>query len=143
MRACVVALGLALLAAAPGRAQVPADSVAATIVALERAAMDRSEAADGGEAFLQLSADDVVYMDPTLEKPIHGLAGLKTYYRSLPRMAPAPHGPMVNVQVQAVGEVAVLTYNYVGQRNWNVTEVYRRGDHGWRIIHSHFSYVKP
>ncbi len=140
-----VYLPLLLLAALalPARAQ-SADSVAATIRALERAAMDRSDDGDGGEAFLQLSAEDVVYMDPHLEQPIHGLPALTAYYRGLPRGTPQPaHGRMTHVQVHVVGEAAVLTYNYLSARNWNVTEVYRRTGQDWRIIHSHFSYLKP
>ncbi|HEX9105834.1 MAG TPA: nuclear transport factor 2 family protein [Longimicrobiales bacterium] len=144
--AALAILMVALLGARPRAvaAQAPGDSVAATIVALERAAMDRSDDADGGEAFLQLSAEDVVYMDPTLAQPIHGLPALTAYYRSFPKRPPQPtHGRFANVQVQVAGEVAVLTYNYLSVRNWNVTEVYRRTPAGWRIFHTHFSYLKP
>jgi hypothetical protein len=147
MRICLVVAVASLLVAAPamaqgGGGQDAPDSVEARIVALERAAMDSSDAADGGEAFLGLSSEDVVYMDPTLDKPIHGLSALTAYYRSAPRGTPT-RGRMANVNVQVAGDAAVLTYNYLHRRNWNVTEVYRRTPAGWRIIHSHFSYLKP
>jgi ketosteroid isomerase-like protein len=50
--------------------------------------------------------------------------------------------------------MAVLTYNILNYikrpdgseaaaTRWNVTEVYGRVDGRWRIVHSHFSFVKP
>jgi ketosteroid isomerase-like protein len=56
---------------------------------------------------------------------------------------------MSNSKVQVAGDVAVLTFNYATAsersrgRGWNVTEVYRRTPNGWRIIHTHWSYLKP
>lgn len=51
------------------------------------------------------------------------------------------------------GDVAVLTFNLVSYRTddgveraiskWNSTEVYRRTAEGWRIWHSHWSYIRP
>jgi hypothetical protein len=55
---------------------------------------------------------------------------------------------LVNPQVQVYADAAVLTYNFVsvseGRTNrWNCTEVYRRFDDGWRIIHTHWSVAQP
>jgi ketosteroid isomerase-like protein len=46
--------------------------------------------------------------------------------------------------VQVAGDVAVLTFNFESWTKfvryyWNTTEVYRRTDQGWRIIHTHWS----
>jgi hypothetical protein len=49
---------------------------------------------------------------------------------------------------------AVLTFHLVSYRrqadgtehviaHWNATEVYARVNAGWRIVHSHWSFVKP
>ena len=57
-------------------------------------------------------------------------------------------------RVQRRGDVAVLTFNSVSYgkvadhpeavlARWNSTEVYARIDGRWRIIHSHWSFVKP
>ena len=51
-------------------------------------------------------------------------------------------------------EIAVLTFNLIdhgvhvagvdqGTPHWNSTEVFRRENGQWKIIHSHWSYVKP
>jgi hypothetical protein len=61
---------------------------------------------------------------------------------------------MIGPKVQRHGKVALLTFNLVNYRRqadgseqpvvrWNSTEVYARVDGHWRIIHSHWSYVKP
>jgi hypothetical protein len=50
------------------------------VLAMERAALDRSDKGDA-EGFLEISHPDVVYFDPFLEKPIHGLVELSAYYR--------------------------------------------------------------
>lgn len=123
----------------------PAD-VAATIIALERAALDQSDRMDP-EGFLKLSDPDVVYIDPSLEQPIVGLDALRKYYKSFGDSgSPAP-GEMLNAKVRVTGDTAVLTFNY-GRKDgkgarWNATEVYHLTRDGWRIIHTHWSYIKP
>lgn len=139
-----IALFLPLTEAA--LAQSSAKDIPSTIIAMERMALDASDKADGGEKFLEISDPDVVYIDPDLEKPIHGLEALKAYYRGLPK-GEAISGKMVNIKVQMVGDdVAVLTFNYVGKgtpgRGWNCTEVYHRTSQGWRILQTHWSYIK-
>jgi hypothetical protein len=123
--------------------------VSSTIVAIERAALDRSDRGDP-EGFLEISDPEVSYFDPTLERPIHGLGALRAYYRSWPASEPAS-GVMSNVKVQGSADVAVLTFNYASKTleppqrvtRWNATEAYRRTSNGWRIIHTHWSYLKP
>ena len=60
---------------------------------------------------------------------------------------------MLDATVQHTGDLAVLSFNLVSYRTddglegviskWNSTEVYRRTAAGWRIAHSHWSFVKP
>lgn len=125
----------------PAQADVPA-----TILAMERAALDRSDKGDI-EGFLEISDPNVTYIDPMLEQPIHGLKALAAYYHGFPPYEPI-RGEMTNAKVQVAGEVAVLTFNYASRAAhqvtlWNATEVYVHGAKGWRIIHTHWSYIKP
>src|SRR5206468_1817455 len=57
-------------------------------------------------------------------------------------------------QPETIVALAVLTFNLVdygaqvdgGPKNtarWNSTEVYQRLNGSWKIVHSHWSYVKP
>ena len=56
--------------------------------------------------FLKLSAPDVVYTDPFIEKPIVGIADLTAYYATVfkPVENPTVTGEMQNAHVQALGE---------------------------------------
>lgn len=123
----------------------PSD-VAATIIAMERAALDQSDKLDP-EGFLKISDPGVVYIDPALERPIVGLENLRKYYKSFGGSGTPAAGEMLNSNVQVMGDTAVLTFNYrrkdgKGPR-WNATEVYRKTKDGWRIVHTHWSYIKP
>jgi len=151
LRTSLITFSLCVLTQMAARGQSLASGhadVASTIVALERAALDRSDKGDV-DGFLELSDPDVTYFDPMQEQPIHGLAALTAYYHGFPAFPPS-RGEMTNVKVQVAGEVAVLTFNYdfasraAGLvKHWNVTEVYVHGAKGWRILHTHWSYVKP
>jgi hypothetical protein len=55
---------------------------------------------------------------------------------------------MKNARVQAIGDAAVLTFNFVsyggtdGALRWNCTEVYRRFGSQWRIVQTHWSFTR-
>jgi len=54
---------------------------------------------------------------------------------------------MLNSNVRVMGDTAVLTFNYQRKDGkdprWNATEVYHGTKDGWRIVHTHWSYIKP
>jgi len=142
----ILAFMVPILFAAVGRGKD--NDAASVIIGLERAALDRSDKGDPG-GFLEISASDVTYFDPFLEQPIRGLEALREYYMGFPSDEPAS-GEMKNVKVQVAGDVAVLTFNYTTRlqksglvNRWNTTEVYRHTKDGWRIIHTHWSFLKP
>ena len=87
-------------------------------------------------------------MDPSLETKIEGLEQLRTYYKGM-QLPPADHFDMIRPVVQVTQNIAVLTFNldsYLSDKviKWNCTEVYRRNpDNQWKIIQTHWSYVKP
>lgn len=118
--------------------------VAKTIIAMERAMLDRSDRGDmtGG---LEISAPDIVYQDPFNDKPLIGIAALTAYYASIPAQ-PGKPGQMSNATVQVMDDVAVLSFNYVSHigmhRFWNTTEVYRKTAAGWRIVNTHWALTK-
>jgi ketosteroid isomerase-like protein len=126
--------------------------VAATIIALERTALDGSDRGDVAR-FLELSAPGVVYMDPWQEHPIVGIANLAAYYATVFKLEAKPTvaGEMSNTYVQVMGDTAVLTFNYVMKkidsgvivRRWNTTEVYNKRGGTWRIVNTHWSFTQP
>jgi hypothetical protein len=141
--------GALLLAAMPPAlaAPAPVEDVAARIIAMERAALDRSDKGDP-KGFLEISAPDVVYQDPWLDKPIDGLEALTTYYTRFPADG-AYHGVMQNANVQVYDDIAVLSFHYISRAGskkeiiWNATEVYRKTGADWRIVNTHWSLTKP
>ena len=124
-----------------------------TIVALERAALDRWNHGDPN-GYLERYAPEVTYFDPTTERRIDGIDAMRAYYAPLAGKIRAESYDMRNVSVQHHGDVAALSYNlYVtgasfdGQpqpeRPWNSTKIYTRIDGAWKIVHDHWSYIKP
>lgn len=117
-------------------------NIAATIIALEKTALDRWEKGDPS-GFLEISAYDVTYFDPSLEDRLDGLDALTSYYEGLRGKILADRYELINPKVQVYGDAAVLTFNYVSYgreiHRWNCTEVYRKADDSWRIIQTHWS----
>ena len=121
-------------------------NIPALIVAMERAALDRWGQGDPS-GFLEISAPDVVYFDPYLEKRIDGLEALTQYYEKIRGQVHIDHYELINPLVQVCDDMAVLTFNYVSYTGeshdrWNCTEVYRRNGDRWQIIQTHWSYTQ-
>lgn len=133
--------------------QIAAAKIRNEIIAIERAALDRWGKGDP-QGYLEIMAPDVTYFDPTREKRIDGLAAVKEYILPSTGKIRIDSYEMINPQVQRDGDVAILTFNLMDTVKrpdreekvtvrWNSTEVYRRIDGNWKIVHSHWSYTKP
>lgn len=119
------------------------ENIAATIIAMERAALGRWGKGDPS-GYLEISAPEVVYFDPFLERRLDGLEALTRYYETLRGKIRIDRDEFINPKVQVCGEAAVLTFNLVAhiaeiQVRWNCTEVYQRRGNRWRIIQTHWS----
>jgi ketosteroid isomerase-like protein len=125
-----------------------AGETAKQIVTLERVALDRWCKGDPS-GYLEISAEDIVYFDPFQDRRIDGRQTLAKYYEALRGKVSADRYELLNPLVQAIGDAAVLTFNFIsygGNENklyWNCTEVYRREGTAWQIIQSHWSFTKP
>jgi hypothetical protein len=123
------------------------EAIAAHVIELEERALRRW--CDGDPSgFLEISAADVVYFDPFLERRLDGLAGLAAYYDSLRGKVSAARFELVNPRVQVVGAAAVLTFNFVSfgegdaASRWNCTEVFRLTGGEWQLIQTHWSFTQ-
>ena len=118
------------------------------IIALEKSALDRWNHGDIN-GYLNLYADDIVYFDPMIDKRMDGLNKLKEYYKPWEGKINVSECEMIDPKVQAVDNMAVLTFNLRSVEgrivyNWNCTEVYRKDrENKWKIIQTHWSFVKP
>jgi hypothetical protein len=123
------------------------DSISKVIINIEKSALERWNKGDPS-GFLEISAKDVVYFDPYTEQRLDGLDKLTKLYNSLRGQIRVDKYDMINPNVQAVKNMAVLTYNLVSVsgdsiQKWNCTEVYRIDHKKWKIIQTHWSLTKP
>lgn len=126
-------------------AQTNTEEISATIITLEKAALEKWNKGDPS-GYLDLSADDVTYFDPAIAQRMDGLENLRNYYEPATGKISVDRYEMVNPHVTAVNNMAVLTFNYVGDdvHKWNCTEVYRLEPDGqWKIVHTHWSMIQP
>lgn len=116
------------------------------IVDLETAALKRWAQGDP-DGFLHLSDPEVVYFDPFHAHRVDGFEALRELYESIRGQVRLEKFDLIDPKVTLSGDVALLTFNFrsVGDQvnHWNATEVYRRVEGEWRIIHSHWSITKP
>jgi ketosteroid isomerase-like protein len=120
---------------------------AGAILELERAAMERWGRGDP-DGFIDLSAADVSYFDPFTECRLDGIAALRSLYDQFRGKIHIDRFEMIDPRVQVACDVAVLTYRFEshgseGSMQWNTTEVYRKTQDGWKIIHTHWAFHQP
>ncbi len=129
------------------------ERIAETIIAMEKAALDRWGHGDPG-GYLEISAQEVTYFDPDLEKRLDGIDALRKLYETIRGKVSVDRFEMIDPRVQVHGNVAILTFNLIdhsgkdegrdpAKSRWNSTETYARVGGEWRIIHTHWSYTKP
>lgn len=120
----------------------------ADIIALEKQALEQWNNGNP-DGFINLSADDVIYIDPAFQYKLEGKKALEDYYNSIRGKIKIDKYKMINPVVQLSSEIAVLTYNYEAHRDgmifkMNCTDVYRLyPQNQWKIIHTHWSFVQP
>jgi len=127
-------------------------AVADTIIALERAALDRWGRGDP-QGYIETFAPEITYFDPFTERRVDGIDGMKAMLKPFVGKIKIDRYEMLNPRVQQTGDVAVLSFNLLSHvRNpdgsprtvrWNSTEVYRRIAGKWKIVHNHWSFTKP
>ena len=116
------------------------------VVEMECAALVRWGMGDPS-GFLEIYAPDIVYFDPGLERRMDGQAALTDYYEGIRGKVHFDRFQLINPRVQAAGDAAVLTFNYVSYAEQaepsrcKCTEVYRRAGRKREIIQSHWSYT--
>ena len=122
------------------------------ILPLEKAAMERWRNGDP-LGFVELSADDILYVDPGLTRPIQGVEAYRAYMKQVEGKIHYHRSEFIASRIVTVGDAALLTYNYrssvlspqgtvSSQTPWNTTEVYFKRQGAWVSVHSHWSFVK-
>lgn len=123
------------------------------VEAMERAALNRWGKGDP-QGYLDIMANEVTYFDPVQEARVDGIDAMKQMLAPITGKISVSRFDMINPKVQRHGDSALLTFNlvsYVAQPDgseraiarWNASEVYALVGGGWRIVHSHWSYITP
>lgn len=131
--------------------------VAEHIISLERSALDRWIRADP-DGYLSIYTKDATYFDPFRDKRLDGLDELHVLsaaMRGIELPFTEPRYEMISPRVDVDGSTALLTFNLVNYgkptgsaeelvlARWNATQVYRRLNDEWRILHTHWSFTQP
>jgi len=122
------------------------EDIRAEIIALEKQALELWNNGNP-DGFIDLSSEDVVYIDPAFESKLEGKKALEDYYNQIRGKVKIENYKMINPVVMFSAEIAVLAYDYEAHRDGQVfkmhcTEVYRSDWRSqWKIIHTHWSFV--
>jgi ketosteroid isomerase-like protein len=123
-----------------------------TILSLEKGAMERWRNGDP-MGFVEISAEDICYVDPGLTKPILSLEQYRAAMQGAVGKIFYQGSEFIDPRVVLVGDAALLSYNYrssvispggeaLSQTPWNASEVYFRRGGQWQIVHTHWSYIR-
>jgi ketosteroid isomerase-like protein len=122
------------------------------LIAKERAALDRWGKGDPG-GYLSIYDPDVTYFDPMRDARADGLPAMQAYLAPFAGKVKIDRYEMINPKVQARKSVAVLSYQFVShgtapsgvpvEARWNSTKVYALAGEEWKIIHDHWSFIRP
>jgi hypothetical protein len=118
------------------------------IFEMEQAAMERWRNGDP-MGFVEISAENICYVDPGRMKPIIGLDNYRPFMQSLEGQIHYQRSEFIDPKIVELGDAVLLTYNYrstvltgegaiSSQTPWNCTEVYYRQ----RIVHNHWSFIR-
>ena len=119
-----------------------------SVIAKEREALDQWSAGNPDDFSINM-AEDVTYMDDIgAHSRLNGFEEVQSYLSSLDGMIPPHSYEMQNPRVQVYGNVAILTFWYLGSVDgqagapWKATSVYYFADEDWKMVHANWSRVK-
>lgn len=123
------------------------ENIATKIIALETAALEKWNNGNPS-GYLELYTPNFTYFDPFLEKRLDGFDKIEALYEEMRGKVRVNKYEIIEPVVQATDEMAVLTYNLISYTEemvykWNCTEVYKLVANEWKIIHNHWSLIKP
>ena len=128
------------------------EGVLGELMALEAGAMERWRKGDPW-GFIEISAPEVTYFDTGTPLRINGLDALKAEYKLREGKIFYDVMDFIDPCVQVYGDLAVLFYRFLSTRlaqdgsvafrtPWNCSEIFRRMQGGWKIIHTHWSHIR-
>jgi ketosteroid isomerase-like protein len=116
----------------------------------QRAALDPYYGESDPSTYVAMYADKVTTFDPWSNGKLEGSAArdhLMGFAGTIPPLA----YEIVDPRVDLYDDTAIFTFNVdltdpdagATFAVWNTTEVHRRTDDGWELVHSHWSFATP
>jgi ketosteroid isomerase-like protein len=119
------------------------------IIEREREALTRWGQGDP-LGYIEVASEGITYFDPSLEKRLDGKAAYEELLTPIVGKIQIHRFEMLNTKVQLSGDIGILSFNLLNYNEndsvtnrWNSTEVYRKEDGEWMLLHSHWSLTKP
>lgn len=112
------------------------------VFALERAAMERWAQGDP-DGFIDMFDPEITFCDGSLAQRADGIGAVRPLFEA-ERGRPACTVEFIRPRVDLAGDCAVVTFTLItheakGDTRYHGTEVFRRRDGRWRILHGHYS----
>jgi ketosteroid isomerase-like protein len=102
--------------------------------------------------FVEIAAPQITYFDPDLEMRVKGIEAFTEVMEGIKGKIFMDGYELLNPTVEISDELAVLSFNYTSRgesdgepwrSNWNSSEIYRKTDGEWLLVHSHWSRTQP
>lgn len=101
--------------------------------------------------YFQHAADDITYFDDIgAQGRKEGIESVSPYGETLKEMIPPHKYEMENTKVQVYGDAAILSYHYQPYSNegepltkWRASVIYSNLNDEWKMVHAHWTMVKP
>lgn len=119
------------------------------LISLEKSALDKWFKGDISGYESLWSERSFTYFDAVVTRRVDDYGTIKIFLKSIEGKLFADNYDFLYPRIQAVKDMAVLTYQLYAKTNridmeYNVIEVFQKEEDGnWRVIHSTWSFIRP
>ncbi|MEE9955399.1 nuclear transport factor 2 family protein [Enterobacter quasihormaechei] len=118
------------------------------LINLEKSALDKWFKGDTSGYEALWSERSFTYFDAVVTERVDDYTKIKEFLTSIDGKLFADSYDFLHPRIQAVNDMAVLTYQLFAKTNlidmeYNVIEVFQKEGGNWRVIHSTWSFIRP
>ncbi|VUC78405.1 Uncharacterised protein [Raoultella terrigena] len=118
------------------------------LIGLEKSALDKWFQGDTSGYEALWSERSFTYFDAVVTERVDDYEKIKEFLKAIDGKLFAESYDFRHPRIQAVKDMAVLTYQLFAKTNridmeYNVIEVFQKEDDNWRVIHSTWSFIRP